>query len=274
MMKKIILLSCLLCTIVFTYAQDKNFYIYLCLGQSNMEGNAKIETQDTCNISERFLVMSAVDCPSLGRVEGQWYKAVPPLARCHTGLTPADYFGRTLVDKLPDSIRVGVINVAVGGCRIELFNEENCEEYIASQPEWMKNTVKAYDNNPYRRLKNLAKNAQKAGVIKGILLHQGESNTGDKEWPQKVKDVYESLLRDLNLQAKDVPLLVGEVVHADQNGKCASMNEIINTLPQVIPTSYVISSSGCPAAEDHLHFTAEGYRKLGMRYAEKYLSIK
>lgn len=49
--------------------------------------------------------------------------------------------------------------------------------------------------NPYRRLKELAVEAQKAGVIKGILLHQGESNTGDKEWPQKVKRVYENLLR-------------------------------------------------------------------------------
>ena len=64
------------------------------------------------------------------------------------------------------------------------------------------NTAKAYDNNPYRRLKELAVEAQKAGVIKGILLHQGESNTGDKEWPQKVKRVYESLLRDLNLSGK------------------------------------------------------------------------
>lgn len=69
-----------------------NFHIYLCLGQSNMEGNAKIEAQDTCNVNERFLMMAAVDCPSLGRVKGQWYKAVPPLVRCHTGLTPADYF--------------------------------------------------------------------------------------------------------------------------------------------------------------------------------------
>ena len=272
-MKKIIVLSCLLCAGIFAFAQDPNFHIYLCLGQSNMEGNAKIEAQDTCNVNERFLMMAAVDCPSLGRVKGQWYKAVPPLVRCHTGLTPADYFGRTLVERLPDNIKVGVVNVAVGGCRIELFDEENCEEHIASQPEWLKNTVKAYGNNPYRRLKELAVEAQKAGVIKGILLHQGESNTGDKEWPQKVKRVYENLLRDLNLQAKDVPLLAGEVVHADQNGRCASMNEIINTLPQVIPTAYVIPSSGCPAAEDNLHFTAEGYRKLGVRYAEKRLFL-
>lgn len=272
-MKKFILLSCLLCTSLFAFTQDKNFHIYICLGQSNMEGNAKIEPLDTCNISERFLVMAAVDCPSIGRIQGEWYKAVPPLVRCNTGLTPADYFGRTLVERLPDTIKVGVINVAVGGCKIELFDEEKCADYIVAQPEWMKSSVRAYGNNPYSRLKELAQKAQKVGVIKGILLHQGESNTGDKEWPQKVKGVYQHLLSDLNLQANDVPLLVGEVVHVDQNGRCASMNGIIDTLPQIVPTSHVISSSGCPAADDNLHFTAEGYRKLGVRYAEKLLLL-
>ena len=55
-------------------------------------------------------------------------------------------------------------------------------------------------------------------MIKGILVHQGESNTGDKEWPEKLKGVYEYLLSDLNLKAEEVPLLAGEVVHADQKG--------------------------------------------------------
>ena len=45
-----------------SYAQDKNFHIYLCFGQSNMEGNARIEPQDKEGVSERFKVMSAVDC--------------------------------------------------------------------------------------------------------------------------------------------------------------------------------------------------------------------
>lgn len=29
-----------------TFAQDPNFYIFLCFGQSNMEGAARIEPQD------------------------------------------------------------------------------------------------------------------------------------------------------------------------------------------------------------------------------------
>jgi hypothetical protein len=32
----------------------------------------------------------------------------------------------------------------------------------------------------------MAQLAQKDGIIKGILLHQGESNTNDKEWPNKL----------------------------------------------------------------------------------------
>ena len=255
-------------------AQDPNFHIYLAFGQSNMEGFAKIEPQDTVAINERFKVLSAVDCPDLDRKKGEWYTAKPPICRCNTGLTPTDYFGRKMVSALPDSIRVGVINVAVGGCKIELFDKDNFQAYVDSAPDWLKNTVNEYDGNPYKRLVEMAKIAQKDGVIKGILLHQGESNTGDTLWPQKVKGVYNNLINDLNLEAEEVPLLAGEMVSEEEDGACASMNEIIADLPEVLPNSYVISSEGCTAVGDRLHFTAEGYRKLGRRYAEKMLEVQ
>lgn len=253
-------------------AQDPNFYIFLCFGQSNMEGNAKVEPQDTI-VDSRFQVMETVNCPNLKRDKGKWYAAVPPLCRCYTGLTPADYFGRTLLANLPKNVRIGVINVAVGGCKIELFDKENYQTYVASAPDWLQNMVKEYDGNPYARLVEMAKLAQKDGVIKGILLHQGESNTNDSLWPAKVKGVYDNLLKDLNLTANSVPLLAGEVVAADQKGACASMNAIIAQLPKVIPNSYVIPSTGCPQRGDNLHFTAEGYRMLGKRYGVKMLSL-
>jgi hypothetical protein len=253
-------------------AQDKNFYIFVCFGQSNMEGNARIEPQDT-TVDNRFQVLEAVDCPDLGRTKGHWYTAVPPLCRCHTGLTPADYFGRTLVANLPDSIKVGVINVSVAGCKIELFDKDNFQTYAATAPSWMTNIIKEYEGNPYATLLEMAKIAQKDGVIKGILLHQGESNTNDSIWPQKVKIIYDNLLKDLDLKPNSVPLLAGEVVNADEGGVCASMNTIIATLPQTIPNSYVISSSNCPDGRDNLHFTAEGYRMFGKRYGVRMLSL-
>lgn len=255
------------------FSQDKKFYIFLCFGQSNMEGNARIQPQDTLDIDPRFQVLETIDCPNLGRTKGNWYTAFPPLCRCRTGLTPADYFGRTLVANLPNDIKVGIINVAVGGCKIELFEKDSYQTYITKVPSWMSNMIKEYDGNPYGKLVEMAKIAQKAGVIKGILLHQGESNTNDSLWPQKVKSVYGNLLKDLNLKARKVPLLVGEVVNADQRGICASMNKIIGTVPNIISRAHVISSAGCPAAVDNLHFTAEGYRILGKRYGEEMLSL-
>ncbi|MES2775687.1 MAG: sialate O-acetylesterase [Bacteroidota bacterium] len=259
---------------VVGHSQDPDFHIYLSLGQSNMEGAARFQPQDTVGVSKRFQVLEAVDCPNLGRVKGQWYTALPPLCRCRTGLGPTDYFGRTMVQNLPENIKVGVVNVAIGGCKIELFDKDNFSSYVSTAPGWLKNMVKEYDGNPYQRLVEMAKLAQKAGVIKGILLHQGESNTGDTLWPAKVKGVYDNLLKDLGLEAGSVPLLAGEMVPADQKGACASMNKIIATLPQVISKAFVIPSAGCEGVADHLHFSPAGYRELGRRYAAKMLAIE
>lgn len=255
------------------FSQDKNFHIYLSFGQSNMEGAAKIEPQDTVGVNPRFQVLEAVNCPELNREKGKWYTAIPPLCRCKTGLTLTDFFGRKMVANTPKEVKVGIINVAIGGCKIELFDKNKYEVYAATAPDWMKGMIKDYDGNPYARLVEMAKIAQKDGVIKGILLHQGESNTGDATWPEQVKVVYNNLIKDLNLDPKKVPLLAGETVNAEQNGKCASMNAIIATLPQTIQNSYVISSKGCSVASDNLHFDAAGYKELGERYATKMLEL-
>ena len=254
------------------FSQDPNFHIYLCIGQSNMEGAARAELQDS-TVNPRFQVMEAVNCDNLSRKMGNWYPAVPPLCRCRTNLGPTDYFGRTMVANLPEKVKVGVIVVAIGGCKIELFDKVNYQSYVETAPGWLKNMVKEYDGNPYGRLVEMAKLAQKEGVIKGILLHQGESNSNDTLWTRKVKGVYDNLMKDLNLDPKKVPLLAGETVNADQQGICAGMNTIIATLPQILPNSYVISSAGCADGPDNLHFSAAGYRELGKRYAEKMLSL-
>lgn len=275
-MKKNIEISCLILLLVVgqnIFSQDSNFHIYLSFGQSNMEGNARIQPQDTVNVNQRFQVLETIDCPNLDREKGKWYTAVPPLCRCETGLTPTDYFGRTMVEYLPGNVKIGVINVAVGGCKIELFDKDNYQSYLTDVPDWMTNMVNEYDGDPYGRLVEMAKLAQKDGVIKGILLHQGESNTNDTLWTKKVKIVYDNLMKDLNLNPNDVPLLAGEVVNEDQGGVCASMNKIIANLPKTIPNSYVISSKGCPDGSDNLHFNVEGYRMLGKRYAIKMLSL-
>lgn len=270
---QLFLLAALILLNARAFSQNPDFHIYLCFGQSNMEGAGTIEAQDR-TVSSRFKVMQAVSCANLGRSKGKWYTAVPPLCRCWSKLSPADYFGRTMIENLPAHISVGVVNVSVGGCKIELFDKVNYQKYTSTITEdWLKNIIAEYNGNPYAYLVEMAKLAQKDGVIKGILLHQGESNTGDSQWPSKVKAIYNNLIADLGLNPDSVPLLAGEVVHADQGGVCASMNTIIAKLPQTLPNSYVISSGKCTDDVDNIHFNSAGYRELGKRYATKMLSL-
>lgn len=270
-MKTKILFTALMLLSLNIWAKDPNFYIYICFGQSNMEGQGTIEAQDSI-VNNRFKVFQSLDCPNLGRTKANWYTAVPPSCQCYSKLSPADYFGKTMVANLPDSITVGIMNVAIGGCDIRLFDKDIYQDYDSTYKEsWFADKINYYNGNPYKYLMDLAKLAQKDGVIKGILLHQGETNTGQEQWPLYVKKIYNDMLSELSLKAESVPLLSGEVVSVE-GSCCGSMNTIINKLPQTIPTAHVISSKDCPAM-DKAHFNAEGYRILGRRYAVKMLTI-
>ena len=234
-----------------------------------MEGAGQVEQSDKVNVNERFRMMATVSCNG-SREMGKWYTAVPPLARCNTGLSPADYFGRTLVENLDENIRVGVIVVAVGGADIQLFEEDGYQSYINSAADWLKNWAKEYDYNCYKRIIDMAKIAQQDGVIKGILVHQGETNNMQQNWPNRLKAIYENMLSDLNLKGEDVPLLVGET---RRDGVCSGHNQVIAKVPSVIPNSYVISSEGLEKTNDDYHFSAKGYRDFGKRYAEQMLKL-
>ena len=259
MKKKLLILGALLMGLTkVSAAVDPNFQIYLCFGQSNMEGNAAIEDEDRTGVDPRFMAMYAVDDEKAGWKKGEWHTAVPPQARPSTGLTPVDYFGRKMVANLPENVKVGTITVAVGGASIDLFDKRTYKAYLKKQPDWMKLFAAGYNGNPYARLIELAKIAKKQGVIKGILLHQGETNNGDANWPNRVKTVYNDILKDLNLKAEDVPLLVGETVQKDQGGICWQHIAIVDDIAKTIPTAHVISSKGCPQRGDGLHFIAEG----------------
>ena len=253
-------------------AQDPNFYIFLCFGQSNMEGAARPEAQDLKSPGPRFLWMPAVDYPATetlpARKMGEWYEAIPPLCRPNTGLTPADWFGRTLVASLPDNIKIGVIHVAIGGIDIKGFLPDSIPAYLKKAPSWMKGMLEAYNNNPYERLVTLAKKAQKDGVIKGILMHQGETNTGDPKWAGMVQQVYDHLCGDLKLKPEEVNLYAGNIVQAGGQGVCIGCKKQIDELPQTLHTAQVISSDDCSNGPDRLHFDAAGYRELGCRYGE------
>jgi len=250
---------------------SENNLVFLCFGQSNMEGNAQPESRDKTGVSYRFQKMYAAN--SDGTNMGKWVSATPPLCRRNTGLTPVDYFGRYLIDSLDTKYRIRVIVVAVAGCSIKIFDQSLCADYINNAAGWMQNIAAEYDNDPYGRLISLAQEAQKTGVIKGVLMHQGETDAYNTGWVDAAQNVYKNIIQDLGLKASEAPFLIGEVVNADQNGVCAGANYHIAQLANRSVNYHLISSAGCPAGPDNLHFSAEGYRMLGKRYGEKMYSL-
>ena len=267
-MKRILLILSLttIVTLRLRADVDPNFYIYLCFGQSNMEGHAEPEEVDM-NVDPRFQMLASGDFTSPIRNKGEWYTATPPIVRQETGLGVTDYFGRTMVAALPSEIKVGVVNVAFNSIAIDGYIPNQTDEYFNYMSDSEKSILAYYGNKPYQRLVDMGKKAQEMGVIKGILLQQGETDMGHEGWLNKVKSIYESLLKDLDLKADEVPLFAGEVVPAESHGTYAVFNNVINVLPEVIATAHVIPAKGCDAQDGNTYFTASSCRTMGRRYA-------
>ena len=251
------------------YAEpDPNFHIYLAFGQSNMEGQGTIESQDK-TVDPRFQMLSAID-NFKGRKLGTWNDAIPPLANNHGGLGPTDYFGRTLVEKLDPQIKVGVVVVAIAGCSIVAFDSPIDQSYLSTQAGWFKEIVNDYGGDPYQRLVDMAKKAKEDGVIKGIIFHQGETDEGDSDWPNKVKKVYDRLVRDIGLD-ENIPFFAGEVPY---QGSSKGTNNNIRKLPQQSKNFYLVSAEGLNDLDMmRIHFSSQGYRDFGKRYAEKVMEV-
>ena len=270
--KKMILAACAASAVYA--APDPNFHIYLAFGQSNMEGQGDIGSQDK-SVDERFQLLWSADAGSCnqGASKGKWIKAVPPLAHCQGAkLGPADYFGRTMVEKTDPQIKVGIIVVAVAGCSIDLFDKDGYANYARSQQSWMTQRINTYGGNPYGRMIEMAKKAQEEGVIKGIIFHQGETDAGNGQWPSKVKKVYDNIIKDLGL-GSDIPFLAGEVL---RSGVSSGANNNIAKLPQQSKNFYVVSSEGFNQAlgdGQNVHFTSQEYRDFGKRYGEKMIEV-
>jgi hypothetical protein len=279
--------------------EKENFHIYLAFGQSNMEGqnwsngslawgSDVLPVSYKQNVDKRFRVMAAVSGShklaggTEQRTQGNWYTAVPPLVRNTLGLSPVDYFGRTLVAGIADTnIKIGVIAVAVAGAAIEgLEKGSAANSYYNSQQDFMKSIATLYDNNPYNRLVTLAKKAQETGVIKGIIMHQGESGAVSGNWAQKVNGIYDNLLKDLGLPPNSIPFIAGEpLITADKpnQNNATLIRGLTKTMTAKLPSgqnvAHVVSSAGCTSGGDNLHFSYEGYKKLGEEYGKKMLEL-
>ncbi|HEX2956920.1 MAG TPA: sialate O-acetylesterase, partial [Chitinispirillaceae bacterium] len=134
-----------------------------------------------------------------------------------------------------------------------------------------------YGKNPYGLLVEMGKLAQKDGVIKGILLHQGESGSTSNDWTGEVRKIYFGLIKELGLDSNKVPLLAGGLTSDGKNNSNTSLPWNLVKPPKAFSNAHAVSAIGCAANMNDgfsgLHFSAAGYRELGKHYADTMYAI-
>lgn len=272
-----------LTTLPISAQVDSNFHLYLLFGQSNMTGGGATSPVLTreCDTTSRVKVLAYMNCSGnspecqrpLGRTHDQWYTAFPPLHDCGEGICPGDFFAKTMLDSVRSDIRIGLIPCALAGVALNVFLSNGPDAKIG--PPSL-NYV-AGDANAYKWMIRRCKLAQQTGVIKGILLHQGESGTGNStEWDVLAIQIFDAIKKDLNLDTK-TPVAVGEL-RSDNTAPAPQYNAGTNKLIDGMATKYancgVATSQGLVGnGKDIWHFTPAGFQEFGIRYAKAILSV-
>ncbi len=270
-------------------APNPNFHIYIAYGQSNMAGNGDIvPAEDQEKYSEKFLMLASHSANAKERSGtttqsikmGEWYPAIPPMFHAFEKLSPADYFGRAMVDSLP-GVTVGIIPVAIGAVSIRAFDKDQYQAYFANDGKDIVNWgwTKDYDNNPPGRILELAKKAKEVGVIKGFIFHQGESDGTDANWRKTVYKTYKDIIDALELDENEVPFVAGELMNdpTGNSGKgscCYSKNGGIAELKNNFKKFGLASSKDLQGnGKDPYHFNRESVIELGRRYCSEMLKL-
>jgi len=226
-------------------------HLFLLVGQSNMAGRGKIEKEDQTPHPRVVMFNKA----------NQWVPAVDPLHfdKSVAGVGLGKTFGTVIADANSE-ITVGLIPCAVGGSPIDTW-----------KPGVLYAGTKTH---PWDDAMKRAKVALKAGELKGILWHQGESDSN----PELAKN-YEAKLHDLvarlrkELEAPDVPFLVGQLgqfAGNPWNDAKKQVDQAHRELPTKVKQTAFVSSDDLKDKGDKVHFDSASLRTFGKRYAEAY----
>lgn len=220
----------------------EKLHVYLLIGQSNMAGRATLTENQTEVVNRCYLLND----------RNQWEPAQHPFNRYSTirkeldkqKLNPGYSFAKSMLSEY-HNISIGLVVNARGGTKIE---------------QWEKGS------HYYKEAVRRAKQAQKSGTIKGILWHQGESNSKNPEdYLIKLTSLVVSLRNDLGIP--DLPFVAGQV------NDVPAINAQIAKLPQSLSSTGFVRSEGL-MAYDRWHFDAESMKLLGERYAQEMLKIQ
>lgn len=240
-------------TIPDSMTAKENVWVFILAGQSNMAGRGIVEAEDTITNERVFSINQAGEIIP-AREPLHWYE--PQL----TGLDCGHSFGKTLAPHLPDSVTILILPTAVGGSSIS---------------QWIGDST--YRNvTLFSNFKEKVALGKANGTIKGILWHQGESDSGSDE----LIDLYQERLKTLFLKFRteigndSLPVLIGELGSFSANDEnWQAINRQIKDYVDSDPYSGLIPTSDFTHKGDFIHFDSEGQRTMGQRFALKFLEM-
>lgn len=241
-------------------ADTKNFHVFLLMGQSNMAGGIP---GDQLTEEDRTPVPGIV----IRRGKG-WIPGAHPI---HLG-GKKNGFGLGLpfaieYRKRHPGVTVGLVPCASGGKRIDLLRK---------------------GSNLYRAAMGKSKLAREMGTIKGVLWHQGESDTVTDERTDSYEEKLHQLIADVrtDLDIPELPFIVGnlgELYGIGENPnpdpakvtRVKKIKAVLKSLPQKVKHTGFVDSNGLDYSDRPkcTHFDKQGYIILGHRYAAAYHRI-
>ena len=257
--KKVFRLAGAVCLIGATVLRAETNDIYLLIGQSNMAGRGPyVEAEDKGVFPEGTLfILNDKDVfAPIGPYP--FINHFSTIRKSAAQIGPGVMFARTLLEAHPGK-PVYLVSNARGGTSIK---------------EWVKGTH--YYDEAVRRTRE----ALKAGQLKGILWHQGETDYREvlkqrgPEAQAKALEDYFALLRQFitdlraDLNAADVPFVAGQV-----NQGFTGFNERMLKLPGELPHVSVVTTEGL-VTMDGSHFDRPSQLELGRRYGRAMLKAQ
>ena len=248
---------------VNTPSSKENFHLFLLMGQSNMSGGVGLAAGDTQPVPHVLKMRYAKEGD-----EPKWAPGAHPLhprrpnkkARFGPGLSFAEAY---VADK--PGVVVGLIPMAWGGRSIEQLGK---------------------GSGIYSDAIRHTKAAMQVGTLKGVLWHQGESDTVEQTrtdaYEKKLHRLVEDVRKDLG--NPQLPFIVGNLAEFYGTGKdhkapdrvvrITKIKEILRSLPKKVPHTGFVESTGCtPAARAKVHFDRKSCVLLGNRYAKVYADM-